>query len=487
MKYNTTAATVLASTVAMLSAAAHAQDASATGSPLRNGSYIAPVLHFVNTDDQALDDGWNVDVNLGIRKDYYAMEIGGVYADLSGATQRGVLVKGLLFPFRNALPGLFLSAGVGALETDKHPSTESTFHTITTGTGAGYILPVQIAGYEFGIRVEATYRYGQREKDINDRDIDLPVARHFGDTLLGIGLQLPLGKPVPPPAPPPAAAMVPVVAICADGQDNDGDGQADFPADKGCSAADDVDESDPPACGDGQDNDGDGLVDHPEDKGCTAADDTDEADPCKTPAVGERVSLRGCGTGDVIVLRGVNFEFDQARLTTNARTILDGVAAELVAYPDIHVQIAGHTDAKGSDAYNERLSAQRAAAVVDYLASKGVKAARMTSVGLGESQPVADNETEEGRELNRRVELKIVRGNGSDSPATGAVQDAAPALEAEPTPELATAPADGAAEEPATAPTDIAMEVAPESADEEPAMPAAEADDTKGLFEEGIQ
>jgi OmpA-OmpF porin, OOP family len=109
----------------------------------------------------------------------------------------------------------------------------------------------------------------------------------------------------------------------------------------------------------------------------------------------------------VVVLRGVNFEFDQDRLTVNARTLLDDVVAALAAAPEIAVEIAGHTDSLGSDAYNQRLSERRAKAVRDYLISQGVEAGRLSEKGYGEAEPVADNATEEGRELNRRVELRV--------------------------------------------------------------------------------
>lgn len=136
--------------------------------------------------------------------------------------------------------------------------------------------------------------------------------------------------------------------------------------------------------------------------------------PCKTPEPGEKVSLKGCGTGDVLVLRGVTFEFNKATLTSNAKTLLDDVVSELERYQDIRIEVGGHTDAEGSDDYNQRLSEQRAAAVVSYLESRGIAADRMTRVGYGETQPVADHESDEGRERNRRVELKITAGTAAE-------------------------------------------------------------------------
>ncbi len=134
--------------------------------------------------------------------------------------------------------------------------------------------------------------------------------------------------------------------------------------------------------------------------------------PCEMPEPGQAVTFEGCKGGDTLVLRGVNFEFDKASLTVNAKSLLDEVAAALNARTDITVEIRGYTDAKGSDGYNQRLSEHRAESVQQYLADKGVDASRMTAKGYGESDPVADNETDEGRELNRRVELKVLDKGG---------------------------------------------------------------------------
>ena len=141
--------------------------------------------------------------------------------------------------------------------------------------------------------------------------------------------------------------------------------------------------------------------------------------PCQPPAPGQPANLEGCKTGDTIVLHGVNFEFNKATLTVNAKALLDQVADALLAQSKIKVEIDGHTDGKGGDAYNQKLSENRAASVKDYLASRGVDSARMSAKGFGKSMPVADNATEEGRELNRRVELKV-----TDSGTTAQVETA---------------------------------------------------------------
>jgi outer membrane protein OmpA-like peptidoglycan-associated protein len=109
-----------------------------------------------------------------------------------------------------------------------------------------------------------------------------------------------------------------------------------------------------------------------------------------------------------IVLQGVNFEFNKAILLAESKTILDEVASSLKERPDVKVEIGGHCDSVGSNAYNLKLSQKRAEAVREYLISKGVKAENLTAKGYGESMPIAPNSTAEGRAQNRRVELKRI-------------------------------------------------------------------------------
>jgi OOP family OmpA-OmpF porin len=107
-----------------------------------------------------------------------------------------------------------------------------------------------------------------------------------------------------------------------------------------------------------------------------------------------------------IVLRGVNFAFDSAEIDPSSSVVLDAAADQLKECQNVAVRVEGHTDSVGSESYNQGLSERRAEGVQSHLVGRGVSASRLTAIGFGESQPVASNDTEEGRALNRRVELK---------------------------------------------------------------------------------
>lgn len=106
-----------------------------------------------------------------------------------------------------------------------------------------------------------------------------------------------------------------------------------------------------------------------------------------------------------LVLEGVNFDFDKSTIRQEDLPNIDKDVAALETWGNVNIEVAGHTDSRGSDKYNMSLSQRRAEAVRNYLISKGIAADRLTAKGYGESQPVADNATDEGRFKNRRVEL----------------------------------------------------------------------------------
>ena len=164
------------------------------------------------------------------------------------------------------------------------------------------------------------------------------------------------------------------------------------------------------------DSDGDGIPDDQDQcpntppglkvlpDGCAPSGD------CRRPRPGEAVDARGCALDRRFVLRGVKFEFDSDRLLPESKVILKEVAETLSAYPNIKVDVEGHTDNIGTDAYNLGLSERRSITVQKFLESNGVVAKRLRPVGYGESVPIDTNDTEAGRENNRRVEFKVTEG-----------------------------------------------------------------------------
>ena len=128
----------------------------------------------------------------------------------------------------------------------------------------------------------------------------------------------------------------------------------------------------------------------------------DEADKCPATAAGMKVDSVGCPMEQTLKLL---FDFDSAELRPESITELERVVKFMGDVPFAKAMVEGHTDSKGSDEYNQKLSDRRAKAVFDYLTSRGVDPSRLSSVGKGESAPIADNATDEGRQQNRRVML----------------------------------------------------------------------------------
>ncbi len=120
------------------------------------------------------------------------------------------------------------------------------------------------------------------------------------------------------------------------------------------------------------------------------------------------IQLQPMGIGAKIVLNNVFFDSGKSTLRPESYTELNRLVKIMQQYKNLKVEISGHTDSRGSASYNQRLSQARAQAVVDYIVSQGVNLAQITAKGYGEEQPRADNATAEGRQLNRRVEAKIL-------------------------------------------------------------------------------
>lgn len=141
-----------------------------------------------------------------------------------------------------------------------------------------------------------------------------------------------------------------------------------------------------------KDSDGDGVADY--------------KDKCPGTTAGVKVNANGCEIAASVVIQTTadDFDFDSAELKSNMQTELNGFANKVLnSKGNEHVEIIGHTDSTGPEAYNQKLSERRAQAVADYLGSKGVF--NVSTKGMGESAPVADNGTRAGRAMNRRVEL----------------------------------------------------------------------------------
>ena len=188
-----------------------------------------------------------------------------------------------------------------------------------------------------------------RTQDASDR---------LTDVLINVGFSVALGAKAAPAAPAPVAAAV-----------------ASPPP--------------PPPPAPPADTDGDGIP--------------DSADQCPDTPAGDRVSSEGCSCD---VTRQLQFGVDSAELTAEDKAILDEVADSLTRLRFVSGTVTGHTDSTGPEAYNQALSERRAKAVARYLEGKGIAAGRLTVSGAGETQPIADNKTAEGRRQNRRVVLR---------------------------------------------------------------------------------
>ena len=129
--------------------------------------------------------------------------------------------------------------------------------------------------------------------------------------------------------------------------------------------------------------------------------------------------------GEGIIVKfdsGILFDVNQYALKTNARSNIENLANSLKNNPETTILIVGHTDATGSDAYNQKLSVRRAEAVRAYTLLQGVASSRLSTEGRGESESISDNTTEEGRALNRRVEIVIVANETMKQEAKSSVQ-----------------------------------------------------------------
>jgi len=285
-----------------------------------------------------------------------------------GSTWRPYIMAGL-GALRHAAYSGFLLKDQGFNENGWDPMA-------TLGLGIQWNL-----SYNMALRGEIAARYDHDNNTENNLAEALgyigdgPNQLHgtksgFTDGIASIGLVYSFGSPPPPPPPPPPANPPPAPDCHALDDDHDGVNNCD--------------------------------------------------DRCPDTAAGTVVGPDGCPQKVVIDLRGVNFKFDRPKVgehnieptlqlpTADSIAILDQAVDALKRYPEIKVELDGHTDSIGTDAYNQKLSERRAQIVYDYLTAHGIDASRITAVkGFGETMPIDTNATKEGRARNRRTELKV--------------------------------------------------------------------------------
>lgn len=310
--------------------------------------YVAPFASYVRTGgDRNSSDGWGGGMGIGkIINKHFNVELKGFYEGFGGANGPWSLTGGtadVQYYFSRDKFSPYTVVGVGGMNS-----------CASANCGAGIIGEAGVGfTYElhdnFLLRSDVRYRYN------NNLNAHVqPGTDEFHDMTVNVGFVIPFGdKPKPV-----AKAETPIaVAPVAD-----------------CST---------------RDSDSDGV--------------NDCLDRCPGTIKGSKIDNNGCPLR--LVLTGQHFKHDSAELTLNAKELLDGIAENLVSYPQKNdIEVQGHTSSEGTNKYNLKLSQRRAKSVVEYLKMKGVTN-KLTAKGYGETQPIADNSTEAGKSENRRVEL----------------------------------------------------------------------------------
>lgn len=316
----------------------------------------------------------------------HALRADSGYSGSAGAFGTGLDLRGLFYQSQQF--GVFAVGGVGATYLD-FASSGNKGVAPYLDAGLGVLVPLMS---NLNLRAEGRYyallssQVAADKNFANEGRANVGIEFHFGDAVVAQAAI----QPPPPPEP------VHVVDT-----DSDGDGVLDSvdacpntpPGtsvdDKGCPLA-------PPAPTPvPADADGDGVP--------------DDLDKCPGTAPDMKVDANGCVVQQTLVLRNITFATGSGTLTDEAKHVLDKIAEGMLGQPDMTIEIDGHTDSVGGQQYNLKLSQARAKLVRLYLKSKGVPMERMTVDGFGPFKPVADNTTEEGRALNRRVEFKVTR------------------------------------------------------------------------------
>jgi OOP family OmpA-OmpF porin len=347
--------------------------------------YVTPSFGLVKPDsDKNLDSDFFLSLGLGrfvtphisldIEADHYH------FAAASGSPEVKYTGYGLMGRYHfNENHGWrpFVGFGAGTL---KHKSLSAKGHNMMYNLAGGLTKSLTD---NVKLKTELRYRLDTDDATFYPRD-------NFGDWMFSLGLNVALGE-----APAAAAAAAGAAAMHPAPQtDSDHDGVND--ANDKCPNTPQGDKVDANGCSIDTgmlDDDRDGVV--------------NRDDQCPQTRAGAVVDKTGCEVQVVIELQGVHFDYDKATLKPESIRILDAAVNTLKNHPQIKVEVAGHTDSRGSEAYNQQLSERRAKVVYDYLVDHGIDANRLSWRGYGESQPIADNSTEAGRAQNRRTELKV--------------------------------------------------------------------------------
>lgn len=411
--------------------------------------YLSPMATYSLYDgDRQFDDGLGYQLSIGkILAQGSNLEIHGSFAepDAAGGGSGELLSYGLsvlLFQSRKEFPLygiLSVSKGNAEASGSQGKATSDQFDA-----GIGYLLKLgnwPLLGSGPSLRIEARYRtdkYSQGEAGTYNSLFGTSGGRTYHDGVFGIGLLLPLGADPSAPSKVEEPAE-PDARIVISPPDSDGDQIPDDMDDcpntpqgavinaRGCEHDSDKDgvSNSRDACpgtpigsavgSDGcqLDSDSDGVIDDRDQcpnspaGAAVMADGCALRNDCRIPSPGQRIDASGCATG-AVVLKGVSFETASADLTSTAKVVLDGVANAIGAADGIRIEVAGHTDGVGDEAYNLSLSQLRANAVKTYLQRQGVDSKVLIAKGYGETRPLASNETQEGRMNNRRVELLVL-------------------------------------------------------------------------------
>jgi OOP family OmpA-OmpF porin len=341
--------------------------------------YISVVASGAKPDDERLvNDGGGAQAAIGrVFHEHWNFEGAFGFLNFSGDSDKGGINQDQIYLNANVLnvynrDGRFqpyLLGGLGVVQTSAYQVSDETNFQASLGGGA--FIP--IFDGKARVRAELLARFESADSNLTD-------------TIFNLGVVFPFGRKAEP-APEPVV-VPPVIA------DGDQDGVQDS-IDR-CPETPLNTVVDQYGCA--LDTDGDGV---PDDK-----------DQCWDTPPNTEVDEVGCTIveeiPEIIELSGVNFRSNSDMLLDGANTALNAAAQTLIDNPELVVEVAGHTDDVGDENYNAGLSLARAVSVRDYMVGLGVDPARITARGYGESDPVASNETPEGRAKNRRVELRVL-------------------------------------------------------------------------------